>query len=101
MVTHQQNAVPTLIEATPTQVSKIGNEDFYISFEGAESGLVGGVFLKPHSGRYVRFKTVVVDDHPAYQPISERDLTDEEQAHFAALVAVQTASKEQANGRFF
>jgi len=35
----------------------------------------------------VRFKTVVVDDHNAYQPISERDLTGEELAHFEALVA--------------
>jgi hypothetical protein len=75
-----------LIEATPTQVQRIGNEDFYISFEGAKSGLTGVVFLKPHSGRYVRFKTVVVDGHNAYQPISERELTDEERAHFEAMV---------------
>jgi hypothetical protein len=84
--------VPTLIEATPTQVQRLGNEDFYISFEGAQSGLVGVVFLKPHSGRYVRFKTLVVDDHNAYQPISERELTEEELAHFTALVAATAYS---------
>jgi hypothetical protein len=71
----------------------MGTEDFYISFEGAESEMVGVVFPKPHRGRYVRFKTVVVDDsfahrryHTAYKPISEHDLTDEELAHFAAMV---------------
>jgi hypothetical protein len=37
--------MPTLIEATPTQVQRIGNDDFYISFEGAQSGLTGVVFL--------------------------------------------------------
>jgi hypothetical protein len=47
---------------------------------------IGVVFLKPHSGRYVRFKTVVVDEHNAYQPISERELTDEELVHFVAMV---------------
>jgi hypothetical protein len=50
------------------------------------SKAIGVVFLKPHSGRYVRFKTLVVDGHNAYQPISERELTDEELAHFEALV---------------
>ena len=82
-----------LVDATPSAAFDIGRGEWIFQIGETVVGRdVGVVYLLQLSPKYVRFKVIEQYGEPAFQAVSERLLTEDEQERFAALAhEVETA----------